>query len=147
MINKINSKNLKYIKELNPKDLQVKNFRKLQAYELGLQLVEITIKLINKFPKVEEYVLKDQLRRSIYGVAGQLSEGNGSLYIKKELHFVSIAMGSLCESQAWYDIALLNGYITKEEYKEVEDIATQIKALMVTYIRKLVEDCRNNKVS
>lgn len=127
-----------YLEELEEKDIIIKDFRKLKAYQLSLEFIKQCLEVINSLPPCEEYILKQQLLRASEGVAAQICEGNSQLYKKREVSFLSIAIGSLCESQCHLDIALINGYITKEKYDEIEAVAIEIKKLLVTYIRNLL---------
>lgn len=139
MLKQINTEDKKYLENLKPEDIAIKDFRKLKAYQLSLELVRNIIVIANKLPKHETYVLKDQILRAGYGVAAQISEGNGGLYTKREIQFCSTATASLCEVQAWLDICALNNYITTEEQAKLEKIAIEIKSLLVTYVRELLQ--------
>ena len=66
------------------------------------------------------------------------------MYTKVECRFISTALGSLCESQAHLDIALISNYITKEEHKKLDDIANEIKSLLVCYLREFLRQAHNN---
>lgn len=127
------------LEALEIKDIIIKDFRKLKAYQLGLNLYEGCNELIKTFPEREKFILADQLNRSSQSVIAQIAEGNSQLYVKKEIQFLSISIGSLCETQSHLDIALVSGYISKEKYKQLDNIAVEIKKLLVTYIRALLE--------
>lgn len=134
-----------YLEELEEKDIIIKDFRKLKAYQLSLEFIKQCFEVINSLPECEKFILQDQLRRSSQSVAAQICEGNTQLYKKREISFLSIAIGSLCESQCHLDIALINGYITKEKHDEIEVIAIEIKKLLVTYIRNLLSSKDTDK--
>jgi len=138
MIKQINADDKKYLENIKAEDVVIKDFRKLKAYQLSLELIKSIILIANRLPKHETYVLKDQILRASYGVASQISEGNGGLYTKREIQFCSTATASLCEVQAWLDICVLNNYITVEEEMNLERIAVEIKSLLVTYVRELI---------
>lgn len=55
------------------------------------------------------------------------------------MQFISIATGSLVECQSHLDIALISGYITKEKHDKLDELAIEIKKLLVTYVRRLLE--------
>ncbi|MDB2102633.1 four helix bundle protein [Clostridium paraputrificum] len=129
-----------YLEELEAKDIIIKDFRKLKAFELSLLFYKECLAVINKFPRSEQYILSDQLRRSSQGVVAQIAEGNANFYKKREIQFVSIATGSLVESQAHLDIALISGYITEDEHRKLDSIAVEIKKLLVVYVRSLLEE-------
>ena len=100
--------------------------------------------MINRLPKSEEYILKKQLRGSCQSTIAQIAEGNSQLYTKVECRFMSIALGSICESQAHLDIALISNYITKEEHKKLDNIANEIKSLLIWYLREFLKQNKNN---
>ena len=134
----IDANNKDYLEEVESKDIMIKDFRKLNAYQLSLEFYNGCLDIIDKLPKCEEYILADQLRRASQGVIAQLAEGNGNFYKKREMQFISIATGSLVECQAHLDIALISGYITIAEHKKLDDIGVEIKKLLVTYIRSIL---------
>lgn len=139
MIKQINTDDKNYLESIKAEDIVIKDFRKLRAYQLSLELIKKIIVIANKLPKYETYVLKDQIIRASYGVSAQIAEGNGGLYTKREIQFCSTATASLCEAQAWLDICLLNNYITREEQIKIEKIAIEIKSLLVTYVRGFLQ--------
>lgn len=57
---------------------------------------------------------------------------------------MSIALGSICESQAHLDIALISNYITKEEHKKLDNIANEIKSLLIWYLGEFLKQNKNN---
>lgn len=144
MKNVINSHSKDYLKDLKPEDIIIKDFRKLRAFQLSLDFFKECLLVINRLPKYEEYILKNQLRASCQSTIAQIAEGNSQLYTKVECRFISIALGSLCESQAHLDIALISKYITKEEHKKLDDIANEIKSLLICYLREFIKQANNN---
>lgn len=145
-MNKVfNSHNKDYLKNLNLEDIKIKDFRKLRAFQLSLDLYKGCLTIIDRLPKNEEFILKDQLRGSTQSVVAQIAEGNTQLYTKVECRFISIALGSVGETQAHLDIALISNYITKEEYKKLDNIANEIKSLLICYLREFLKQ-KNNKV-
>ena len=144
MNNLIDSHHKDYIKDLNPEDIKIKDFRKLKAFQLSLDFYKECLIMINRLPKSEEYILKKQLRGSCQSTIAQIAEGNSQLYTKVECRFISIALGSVCESQAHLDIALVSNYITKEEHKKLDDIANEIKSLLICYLREFLKQNKNN---
>lgn len=74
------------------------SFEKLLVYQSAKLLVVEVYRLLEKFPKHENYALCDQLRRAIVSVPSNLAEGSGRASIKEKIHFIEIAYGSLMES-------------------------------------------------
>lgn len=144
MRNMIDS-NEDYLEKLIEKDIKIKDFRKLKAYQLSLDLCKECIEIANNMPSYEIFSLADQIRRSSMGVAAQIAEGNGQLYERKEVQYISIASGSLCETQCWLDLSLINKYITQEKFNELQEISESIKKLLVTYIRNYIDKNKGGK--
>ena len=77
-------------------------------------------RLLENFPKFENYALCDQIRRSIISVPSNLAEGSGRISVKEQLHFYEIAYGSLMESYNQLIIAMDLEYISKENLNRIE---------------------------
>ena len=98
------------------------SFRNLNAYIKAKELVSIVYTLIKKFPKEEQYVLCDQLRRAVISIPSNIAEGSGRLTTKDQSHFYSIAYGSLMEILAQLDVACDLGYMTQAEFQQIETL-------------------------
>ena len=118
------------------------SFRNLNAYIKAKELVSIVYTLIKKFPKEEQYVLCDQLRRAVISIPSNIAEGSGRLTTKDQSHFYSIAYGSLMEILAQLDVASDLGYITKEEFQHLETLIDVEAKLLTGLVNK-----RNNSAA
>lgn len=140
MLKKLNSKDINYLED---KGIDINNFcidKPLIAQEKILKLIKETYRVIETFPKCEEWILKNQLRGSVQSVLANLIEGNNQLYQKKQIQFFSISLGSLLETESHYLIAVTLGYITEKEYKAMENLINEIKKLMITYINNILKN-------
>ena len=112
------------------------SFRNLNAYIKAKELVSIVYTLIKKFPKEEQYVLCDQLRRAVISIPSNIAEGSGRLTTKDQSHFYSIAYGSLMEVLAQLDVACDLGYITTEEFQYLEELIDVEAKLLTGLVNK-----------
>ena len=114
-------------------------FEKLNAWQEARKLVTNVYRLLEKFPKTENYALCDQLRRAAISVPSNLAEGTGRMAIKEQIHFLEIAFGSLMEVYCQLQIAVDLGYIMPEDLQIVKrDIFTT---------SKLISGLRTSKVA
>ncbi len=92
-----------------------------------------------KFPKEENFVLRQQLWRALDSVLLNIGEGADKHSDKDFSHFLNTALGSLNEIVACLDCALDDEYITNEEQKlylnQADNLARQLKAFLAK-IRK-----------
>ena len=90
------------------------------------------------FPKIEQYALADQLRRSSKSICANLAEGFGKqAYSKAEFRrFVQMAIGSADEVRVWLRYCFDLGYISQEDWAawrdEMEQIAKMLQGLSKT---------------
>ena len=116
------------------------SFRKLNAYIYAKELVKKVYELLKKFPREEQYALCDQLRRAVISLPSNIAEGTGRVSSKDQAHFFTIAYGSLMEVLAQMDVACDLGYISNDEFNEIEKlIDTEAKLLtgLVTKCKSL----------
>lgn len=117
-------------------------FRKLDVYQRAKDLALYGYHLLDKYPKVENYALCDQLRRSLISVPSNIAEGMGRLSAKEKTQFLSIAYGSLMESLCQFEMSFMLDYITAEEFQHAEDeirtIAKELSGLSASISRNTV---------
>ncbi|CCV10978.1 four helix bundle protein [Mesorhizobium sp. STM 4661] len=118
-----------YIKRA--KDLEV--YRR--AYAVSLEVHRATL----AFPKLEQFALADQLRRSSKAICANLAEGFAKQsHSKPEFaRFISMAMGSCSEVETWISYAFDLGYITQRQLDEWLQSYAQIYGMLVNLREKL----------
>ena len=83
-----------------------------KAYKVSLELHAVSL----HYPKIEQYALADQLRRSSKSICVNLAEGFGKQASKAEFkRFVHIAIGSADETRVWLRYSLDLGYIEESD--------------------------------
>lgn len=96
----------------------MRDFMKFDVTHLGRQLTVAVYALLPKLPLEERYALGQQLRRASVSVGANIAEGAGRKTAKEFAHFLSNAMGSLCELEYLIIISSDLGFIdhTDQEY-------------------------------
>ncbi|MER8914634.1 four helix bundle protein [Mesorhizobium sp. M0761] len=100
-----------------------------RAYLVSLEIHKATL----AFPKIEQYALADQLRRSSKGICANLAEGFAKqTHSKPEFaRFISIALGSCSEVETWISYAFDLGYIEQVQFDEWQLSYSQIYGMLV----------------
>ena len=91
----------------------------MDVYIVAKELVLQVYKLLQTFPKEEQYALCDQLRRAVVSVPSNIAEGLGRSSEKEQLRFIEIAYGSLMEVETQIDIACDLGYISNTDVDNI----------------------------
>lgn len=105
-----------------------------RAYVISLEMHKASL----LFPKIEQYALADQLRRSSKSICANLAEGFGKqAYSRAEFkRFVHMAIGGTDEVRVWLRYCLDLGYISEENWQtwrdEMEQIAKMLHGLSKT---------------
>ncbi len=95
--------------------MAVQSYRQLITWQKSMELVKYVYELTAKFPREELYGLTSQIRRAAVSVPSNIAEGQGRNSTKEFLRHISIAYGSLMETETQGLISQMLGYITAEE--------------------------------
>lgn len=94
--------------------------KKLDVYQLSLQLVKEIYLVTAKFPAVEKYVLVNQLRRAAISVCSNIAEGAARRSKQEKKRFYEISRSSAVEIDTQFEIALLLEYVKNIQVTDIE---------------------------
>lgn len=115
----------------------IKDYKDLEIWKNGIELVKEIYKLTKDFPDKEIYGLTSQMRRSAVSVPSNIAEGFRRQHSKEFKQFLSIALGSLAELETQLILSKELNYLKeKEDIKSLELIDHTIR-MVVTLSRKL----------
>ena len=118
------------------------SFEKLEVWNEAKKLVVEVYHLLDKFPKIENRALCDQIRRAIVSVPSNIAEGSGRTSLKEQIHFIEIAYGSLMEAYNQLLIAVDLTYIDTESLMAIkpmiDSVARMLNGLRNSFTRKLL---------
>lgn len=81
--------------------------------------------------------LVDQLQRAVLSIPLNIAEGNGRIHIREKKQYFYIARGSLLECVPILQICREIGLLSKERYKELYELATEIGKLLGGLIKSI----------
>ncbi|AUC74817.1 four helix bundle protein [Olleya sp. Bg11-27] len=97
----------------------MRNFRKLEIWKNGIDIVKQVYKLSHQLPAQEKFGLKSQINRAAVSIPSNIAEGcsrNSEVEFKR---FLEIAIGSLFEIETQLIIIVELKLITSEETKDL----------------------------
>jgi four helix bundle protein len=92
---------------------KIKNFRDLDVWRLGMEIVVDVYKCTKGFPKEEMYGLISQMRRAALSIPSNVAEGFNRYHNKEYRQFLYIALGSCAELETQIEVSLFLTYITE----------------------------------
>ena len=118
----------------------MRDFKKLQIWELGHKLTLDVYAITFKFPREEMFGLTSQLRRAVSSVPTNIAEGCGRNRNADIAHFIQIGIGSLCETEYHIILAHDLGYISKETFIDVSNRINELRMKMIKYNERVRSD-------
>lgn len=87
-----------------------------KGYRLLIQIYEIT----KKFPPEEKFALTAQIRSSANSVIAIIAESHGRYYFADKIRTLYNSRGEIEETQSHLRVSFGLGYITEDEFKEID---------------------------
>lgn len=114
------------------------SYKTLNVYKEAKALVIAVYKLLKQYPVEERYALCDQIRRAAISITSNIAEGMSRYSDKEKVHFIEIAYASMMEVDSQLEISIDLGYITQEQYIEIEkqinSVGRQLSSLRAKYL-------------
>lgn len=93
-----------------------------------------------------DFPLRDQIRRAAISIPSNIADGFEREANKEFIQFLTIAKGLTAEVQTQLQIAFEVGYITDDEFKQMDDICIEVISLISGFLRYLrLARIRGNK--
>lgn len=106
------------------------SYRDLDAWRRSMDLVTAIYTLSKRFPNEEQFGLVTQIRRAAVSIPSNIAEGQGRIHAADFLRFLSIARGSLAETETQLLIAVRLGYVGRESAKDAWLLAQHVGRLL-----------------
>jgi four helix bundle protein len=119
----------------------VKHYRELVVWQKAMDLVVLIYKLTTCFPKEEMFGLTVQVRRAAVSIPSNIAEGQGRVTTRDFLHFLSIARGSLQETETQVLLAERLNYLNAEQTAQVMALSSEGGRLTSGLVNSLAEKC------
>ena len=115
----------------------MRNFRKYDAWQNALQVVETIYRLTKCFPEDEKYGLTNQVRRAAVSIASNIAEGASRESEVDFARILEISLGSAFEVETQILIANQLGYVTAENYEPLLNQLTILQKQINSLISKI----------
>ena len=89
------------------------------------------------FKNNKDYGFKDQIQRAVISISNNIAEGFERRSNKEFKQFLYIAKGSCGEVRSMVSIALELKYVSKDEFKKLNDSSVEISKLISGLIKTL----------
>ena len=115
----------------------IKNYRDLSVWQVGMDLATAVYEMTRTFPGHEKYGLGSQLERSASSIPANIAEGHAKDSTKQYLFHVSVARGSVAETETHLMLAQRLGYAKKETIDGMLELCDHISKMLRNLQRSL----------
>ena len=112
-------------------------YKDLKVWQKADKLVIEIYKITKSFPKEEIYGLTSQLRRAALSIPTNIVEGYTRKGDKELSRFVSIAIGSMAETEYLLDVSKRLGYMNGTEFEKIEALRSEVGKLLWKFYKKV----------
>jgi len=110
--------------------MTIRSYRELVVWRKAMDLVNAVYATTRSWPNEELYALTSQIRRAAVSVPSNIAEGQGRSSTKEFLKHLSIAYGSLMETETQITVAHEQGYCPAEEAEALLALAAEVGRLL-----------------
>lgn len=114
-----------------------KPHERLIAWQKCMDLVVLTYRITEDFPKSEAYGLVSQMRRAAVSAPSIIAEGAADRSLEQFNNFLSISLGSLNELETQIEISLRINYLNKADFDAAQNLLDECMALTYGLNRSL----------
>ncbi len=111
-----------------------KSYRDLVAWQKAMDLVDEIYRLAKLLPSEEKYALADQMRRAAVSVPANIAEGHGRRTKNDFKHFLTMANGSVFETETLVYIGIRQAYYTQQEATLALDLCAEVGKILAKLI-------------
>jgi four helix bundle protein len=113
---------------------KIDSHRDLIVWQKAMGLTVQVYRLSSFFPPTESYRLTAQVTRAAASVPANIAEGHSRATRKDYAQFLSIAKGSLMETETFLMLAVRLGYVSEQDATATLALLTEVSK-MITVLR------------
>jgi four helix bundle protein len=116
--------------------VMIRDFTDLLIWQKAIVAGQSVYELTKHFPSDERFGLTAQIRRAAVSISSSIAEGHARQG-KEFPHFLSIAEGSLAETESQLLFAKTIGYLREDDVAAYRALASEIHRMGTSLIEKL----------
>jgi four helix bundle protein len=118
---------------------KIESHRDLVVWQKGMELAEEAYRLSKMLPKAEEYRLTSQLLRAAASVPANIAEGHARGTRRDYANFISIARGSVAETETFLLLAVRTELLTEQEAAKATQLTDELGKMLNVLRQRLIQ--------
>jgi four helix bundle protein len=117
---------------------KIESHRDLRVWQSGMEMVERICALARTLPDSERYGLVSQMTRSAISVPANIAEGHARGSRRDYAQFISIARGSLMETETYLLLTIRLGFVNEKLVVPLFELITQLSKMLTSLRNRLI---------
>ena len=109
---------------------EIKTFRDLYAWQVGMDTVALTYEVTAGFPPDERFGLTSQMRRASVSIPSNVAEGQAVRAARWSLRHVIIAIGSAAELETQLEAAIRLEFVSRDGARALAGSIDRLQKLL-----------------
>jgi four helix bundle protein len=109
---------------------EIKTFRDLHAWQVGMETVVLTYEVTAHFPPDERFGLTSQMRRASVSIPSNVAEGQAVRAARWSLRHVVIAIGSATELETQLEAAIRLQFVSRDRGRALASSIDRLQKLL-----------------
>ena len=126
---------------------RIESHRDLFVWQKAMDLAVAVHHLTKGLPTNERFRMIDQMIRSVTSVPANIAEGHARSTAKDFAQFLSIARGSLMETQTFIELAIRLNYLTTEIADPILNQITEISKMLSVLKKRILSSANSPRPS
>ena len=112
-----------------------KPHKKLDLWQVAMDLVIEIYRITESFPKEEKYGLSNQVRRAAVSVPSNIAEGAARQTKKEFVNYLHMAQGSLSELDTQLEVARRLAFLDGKIWEDLDKVLQRVDKMLTGLIR------------
>ncbi len=117
--------------------MKVKDYKDLQVWQKGVEIVGLVYELTETFPQSEMYGLSSQMRRAAVSIPTNIAEGFVRHHTKEYQQHLYVSLGSCAELDTLLIIAQRRRYVHPPQMQIIAEAVNHETRMLVRLIHSL----------
>ena len=109
---------------------QVRTYRDLDTWQVGMAVVEETYRVTATLPDSERFGLRSQMRRAAVSIPSNVAESHGRGVSRGCLYFINVAIGSNAELDTQLEAARRLRFVSEDGARELQGSIDRVRQLL-----------------
>jgi four helix bundle protein len=112
-----------------------KPHKKLDVWQMAMNLVIEIYRITESFPKEEKYGLSNQLKRAAVSVPSNIAEGAARNTKKEFVNYLHMAQASLSELDTQVEVARRLAFLDRKTWEDLDGMVHRVDKMLTGLIR------------